>query len=172
MQEKRFCPYCGVRLSEKMAEGRMRKWCSSCDITLYENPVPATCTIVVDDQSRILLVKRKVAPQKGKWCLPGGFMENGESPEQSAQRELSEETGLSGKIESLIGLITTPGTIYDSILMSCFLIRSYTGCAMAGDDAEELRWFPINKLPDIAFSSHKNFIKIYGAAYGHPYAPD
>lgn len=172
MRVKKFCPYCGAPVSERIEDGQPRKWCRTCDTTLYENPIPAACTLVVDDQNRILLVKRSVDPKKGAWCLPGGFMENGESPENSALRELLEETGLTGKIDLLLGLVTTPGTVYDSILMTGFLVRSYTGKPEAGDDAEEVRWFPRDALPDIAFISHKNFIKIYVAAYEYSITPD
>ncbi|NOY68325.1 MAG: NUDIX hydrolase [Deltaproteobacteria bacterium] len=171
MREKKFCPYCGAPLSERIEEGRTRKWCKACNTTLYENPVPATCSVVIDDQNRILLVKRSVEPKKGVWCLPGGFMENGENPEQGALRELFEETGLRGKVDFLLGVVSTPGTIYDSILMTGFLVRAYTGKAKAGDDAEKAEWFSMDTFPEIAFTSHKNFISIYRAAHENTPAP-
>lgn len=165
MKNKNFCPYCGGRLSEKFMEGRNRNFCASCDKTLYENPVPATCVVVTDPKNRVLLVKRNIEPKIGFWCLPGGFMETGETPEQGALRELCEETGLNGKIDMLLGVMTSAGRIYETILMIGFLVRSFSGTPMAGDDAEEAGWFDPDRLPEIAFASHRSFIRIYYSAY-------
>ena len=172
MRMKQFCPYCGHRLMDKVIEGRTRRFCESCSTPIYENPVPATCTVIADPDNRILLVKRAVDPKKGFWCLPGGFMELRETPEEAGLRELKEETGLSGKIDMLLGLSTHTGKQYDTILMSGFLVRSYTGRPVAGDDAVAIRWFSKKDLPEIAFTSHMNFINIYYAAYAYPNPPN
>ena len=103
MQTKTHCPFCGNPLIKKVLEGQQRLFCGQCSVPLYENPIPATCTVVVDGDRQILLVKRSIEPKSGQWCLPGGFMELGEKPEQAALRELKEETGLSGRIEKLLG---------------------------------------------------------------------
>ena len=86
MRKKTFCHYCGTRLTEKICEGSLRLFCEHCDEPIYENPIPATCLVVVDNSDRVLLVKRSVEPKKGFWCLPGGFMELGESPEKAIER--------------------------------------------------------------------------------------
>ena len=93
MRKKTNCPFCADHLVEKFCEGAMRPYCEQCNEPIYENPVPATCLVVVEKSGDLLLVKRRVEPKKGFWCLPGGFMELGESPEQGALRELREETG-------------------------------------------------------------------------------
>ena len=72
-------------------KGRPRLFCESCRTTIYENPVPATCLVTIDARERLLLVKRSVDPKKGWWCLPGGFMELRETPEEAGLRELAEE---------------------------------------------------------------------------------
>ena len=143
----------------------MRDHCDSCSVTLYDNPVPATCIVAVDKNYRVLLVKRNIAPKIGYWCLPGGFMETGETPEEAALREFSEETGLFGKIDMLLGVMTNSGTFYETILMTGFLVRSFSGTPEAGDDAGEVGWFDRDGLPQIAFDSHASFIDIYYAAY-------
>jgi len=135
-----------------------------CAGPIYENPVPATCTIVADGEKRILLVKRSVEPKKGYWCLPGGFMELDETPEQCALRELREETGLSGKIKLLLGVRANPSPMYHTVHMTGYLVNEFSGTPVAGDDADEVKWFSIHALPEIAFDSHRHFISIYISA--------
>jgi 8-oxo-dGTP diphosphatase len=165
MRKKTFCPYCGTRLTEKICEGNPRLFCEHCDEPIYENPIPASCLVVVDNRNRVLLVKRSVAPKKGFWCLPGGFMELGESPEKAALRELKEETGLSGRIEMLLGVSSNPSAQYHTVLMVGYLIRQYTGTLTAGDDADDAVYFHYDELPEIAFESHARFIRMYYASY-------
>ena len=165
MRNKKFCYYCGTGLIKKRYEGRLRLFCENCHEPLYENPIPATCIVVVDSQGRVLLVKRSVEPKKGFWCLPGGFMELDETPEHAALRELSEETGLMGRIDMLLGVSTNPSALYRTVLMVGYLVTSYTGSITAGDDAIDVNFFHFNELPDIAFESHASFIRMYYAAY-------
>ena len=164
MRKKTHCPFCGNRLIEKVCDGQQRLFCEYCEEPVYENPIPAACLVVVDEAHRILLVKRSVAPKMGHWCLPGGFIELGESPEQAALRELKEETGLTGKIETLLGVTLNPSDLYHSVLMVGYLVYQYSGNPRPGDDASDVAYFPPRHLPDIAFESHKKFITIYRAS--------
>lgn len=159
LQEKAYCPYCGCAAVRRTLEGRTRRYCHNCDLPLYDNPVPAVCAVVSDRQDRLLLVKRKVAPKKGEWCLPGGFMELGETPEAAALRELSEETGLAGAVEGLIGLKAAPNRIYHTVLVMGYRVTPLSEQIHAGDDAMAVRWVPYQKLPPIAFGSHRAFVK-------------
>jgi len=163
MRKKAFCHFCGTRLTEKFVEGGLRLFCEHCNEPLYENPVPATCLVVVDAGDRVLLVKRSVEPKKGYWCLPGGYIELGEKPDRSALRELEEETGLSGRIEMLLGVTSSPSAEYDTVLMAGYLVKRYTGVLKAGDDASDVSYFQKDELPEIAFESHRKFVgKYYG----------
>jgi len=165
MRQKTHCHFCGTVLTKKIYENHMRLFCEHCNEPIYENPVPASCLVVVDNRERLLLVKRSVAPKKGFWCLPGGFVELGEMPEQSALRELKEETGLSGQIEMLLGVTSNPSVQYLSVLLVGYLVKNYSGKLIAGDDAAEAAYFTYNNLPEIAFESHLQFIRIYYASY-------
>ena len=165
MREKKYCPYCGTGLIEKFCEGVLRQYCNRCNEPIYENPLPATCMVVVDAEDRVLLVKRSVEPKKGFWCLPGGFMELGESPENAALRELKVETGLTGKINMLLGVSANPSVLYHTVLMVGYLVKIYSGNLIAGDDANDAAYFNYNELPEIAFESHASFIRMYYAAY-------
>jgi 8-oxo-dGTP diphosphatase len=161
MPVKKFCPFCSHRLIRKKVEGRRRLFCEACQNPIYENPLPATCLVVPNGSSRILLVKRSVEPKVGFWCLPGGFMELGETPEEGALRELVEETGLNAEIDRLLGVVATPSAMYQAVVMMGFLVKNSRGKLIAGDDAEETRYFDLNNLPEIAFDSHKTFISRY-----------
>jgi ADP-ribose pyrophosphatase YjhB (NUDIX family) len=161
MELKSHCHFCGNPLTSRFIEGRQRRYCPACERPIYENPVPATCLVVANTRDEILLVKRDIEPKKGRWCLPGGFIELGEAPEKGALRELTEETGLSGRIASLLGVRTTPSSQYHSVLMVGYLIRHFQGTLIAGDDAADARWFSRENLPPIAFDSHRHFIDMY-----------
>lgn len=165
MQKKIFCHFCGKRLVEKTVNGNTRLFCEQCNQPIYENPIPASCLVVIDKKERVLLVKRSVEPKKGVWCLPGGFMELGETPELAALRELKEETGLSGQIEMLLGITSNNSPLYDTVFMVGYLVKNYSGLLKSGDDASEAAYFHPDDLPEIAFESHKKFIRIYYAAY-------
>jgi ADP-ribose pyrophosphatase YjhB (NUDIX family) len=166
MRKKTNCQYCGRTLSEKVFEERERLFCGYCNETFYENPVPATCIVTIDDRERVLLVKRNVEPKSGYWCLPGGFIELGEKPEEGALRELEEETGLKGKIGMLLGVTSSPSSQYNTVLMISYLVKNYSGVLRTGYDASEAGWFDYRELPEIAFNSHQMFIRIYYASYG------
>jgi 8-oxo-dGTP diphosphatase len=162
MEAKTHCHFCGEALTRRLIEGRDRLYCRSCARPIYENPIPATCMVVVNAADQVLLVKRSVAPKKGEWCLPGGFIELGEPPEAGALRELTEETGLQGTIDTLLGVRTTPSMQYGSVLMVGYLITETRGQPVAGDDASQVRWFSIDDdMPPIAFDSHQRFLDQY-----------
>ena len=161
MQKKRYCPYCSNILTEKVLEGYRRLFCEQCKEPYYENPIPAACTVVIDDRRRILLVKRSVDPKSGEWCLPGGFMELGEKPDQAALRELKEETGLSGRIGRLLGVTSNHSDAYHTVLMIGYLVREYSGSLAPGDDAADAAFFDPGGLPPVAFQSHRHFIRLY-----------
>ena len=108
----------------------------------------------------ILLIKRGNAPFSGFWALPGGFMEMDETPLFGASRELSEETALYDlPLKPLFGC-AEPGrdprgrTV--TFVFGC-LIRDTNTRPKSGDDAAEVAWFPLNKLPKMAFD-HKTVI--------------
>lgn len=155
---KRYCPYCGNATAYLFAEGFERAYCAACDRILYENPIPATCVVILE-KGLILLVKRKYPPCAGEWCLPGGFMELHEQPANAALRELLEETGLNGRLTRFLGAIATPGSLYSSLLLLGYAAETEAGELIPGDDALEAVWFNAAKLPPIAFNSHAEFIQ-------------
>ncbi len=157
-EPKHFCPLCGGRLERISRDGRMRLYCSQCDRILYENPLPATAAAVLDNENSLLLVKRAMEPARGEWCLPGGFVELDEAPQQGVLRELREETGLEGTVDRLIGVVPEENPLYGPLIIIGYQVSPHGGRLKAGDDAAEVSYFPLRGLPRLAFDSHQAII--------------
>lgn len=101
-----------------------------------KTPLLTADCVVLDGEGRLLLVRRGNPPFKGKYALPGGFVEIGETVESAALRELREETGIEGKIIRLIGVYSNPKRDPRGHTVStAFLIRPRSTKPKGGDDA-------------------------------------
>ena len=114
------------------------------------------------EDGRVLMTLRRWEPRAGTWCLPAGFMESGETPEQTAIRELEEETGLVATLSGLFGVYAG----FDDPRVRSILILSTaersSGTLAPGDDAIETEFFPLDALPEeIAFGSHRRALEEY-----------
>ncbi len=139
---------------------RPREVCSVCGEIFYQNPLPAAAALVLDDQRRVLLVKRGIEPNRGDWCLPIGFAETGETIAQAALRELREETGISGRTLRLIDADSWTGPVYGDLLVVTFEVQKVAGSETPGDDADQVAYFAIDKLPPLAFASNEKAIRL------------
>jgi len=166
-KEQLFCPHCGSGITTKEIEGRSRRICTSCETVFYENPLPVASCIVVDEKRNILLVKRKNDPYRGEWCLPMGFAESGEKVEEAALRELEEEAGVTGGIISLVDVDTVDNYFYGPLVIVAYEVRRTGGPLQAGDDAIEASYFPISKIPKLAWESNTRAVTIYTERYRH-----
>lgn len=127
----------------------------------YEYPRPAvTADTAVfrgeGDDRRLLLIRRAAEPFKGQWALPGGFVEEGETLEGAARRELQEETGLEIDSDLMqVGAYGDPGRDLRgwvvTVVFAGTLGADECAEAIAGDDAAELRWYTEHALPPLAF---------------------
>ncbi|WP_405223015.1 NUDIX domain-containing protein [Lentisalinibacter sediminis] len=124
----------------------------------YEHPRPALTADVVLIAARprpsILLIRRGKPPYEGRWALPGGFVEMDEDLESAARRELAEETGLEAGPLVQVGAFGRPGRDPRGRVVSV----AWTGgpavdeaLPEAASDAAEVRWFPLDDLPELAF---------------------
>lgn len=104
-----YCANCGNKVSIRIPQGddRERHVCDSCDTIHYQNPRIITGCLPVYE-NKILLCKRAIEPRYGKWTLPAGYMENGETVEQGAKRESWEEAYADISINGLYSLFNLP----------------------------------------------------------------
>ncbi len=159
-KQRKFCLYCGGQITKKKEDHILRDCCSNCHSFFYDNPLPVVSAIV-DDARQILLVKRDRAPFKGRWCLPTGFAEAGESIEDAALRELQEETGLKGRISRLLDVDSYKSRFYGDLLFLTFVVEKAGGKLAAGDDSAQAKFWPIHEIPPLAFRSNRHALAAY-----------
>ena len=99
--------------------------------------VPCVGAVVHDTHGRLLLIRRGHEPSKGKWSLPGGRVEPGETAAQAVEREVLEETGLAVRAGEPVGRVRIPASaaLYDVVDLACTLVDADAE-PTAGDDAD------------------------------------
>jgi len=153
----RYCPYCKGKLDYKSTRGLKLKHCTKCDRIFYDNPASGVAVLVEKDK-KLLLVKRNIIPKKNRWALPGGFIEQGETIEKAALRELKEECGLEGRTVKILSIFAEQTKVFGTVISVGVLVNVSSLNTKAGDDAKEAKFFNLEKMPKIAFKSHDFFI--------------
>jgi ADP-ribose pyrophosphatase YjhB (NUDIX family) len=89
-----YCSHCGTSVAQHIPEGddRLRYICRACGRIYYQNP-KMVVGCIPRWENKVLMCRRNIEPQKGKWTLPAGYLENGETVMQGACRETLEEAG-------------------------------------------------------------------------------
>jgi 8-oxo-dGTP diphosphatase len=156
------CSYCGQVF---LADAGWPRKCGRCGNESYRNPTPVAVPIQPTTQGGVIVVRRSIPPEIGKLCLPGGYVNEGETWEEAAARELKEEAGVivrpdsfrlarvrnstNGKVMMVIG-IGTPIAELD--------LRTF----VPNEEASERR---VVRLPiDLAFSSHTEALRDWFAS--------
>jgi 8-oxo-dGTP diphosphatase len=118
--------------------------------------------IVIKTRRGVVLVKRKNEPFRGRWALPGGFVDYGEKVEDAAWREAEEETGLKLKLRGLVGIYSDPNRDPRGHMVSvCFSAQPVGGKMRAKSDAAEVRVFKKIPWKELAFD-HAKILKDAG----------
>jgi len=159
--EWKFCPVCGNGLMSRVLREKepMRLVCARCGFVFYLDPKLVACSVVERDHG-ILLLRRATEPQKGKWVLPGGYVDRGEEVRAAAIRETVEETGLLTRIRDLLGVYSYPGRFAAVVVYVAEYISGEL--AMSDENDEALLCLP-EKIPweDLAFQSTTDALKDY-----------
>ena len=134
------------------------------DLTQYDRPsvtVDVLVFAVMDDQLKVALIKRGIAPFKNSWAIPGGFVHMDESLEQAAQRELEEEAGVkSVYLEQLYTFGDPTRDPRGRVITVAYyaLVPDHDIALSASTDAREAHWFAVDNLPTLAFD-HKEILQ-------------
>jgi 8-oxo-dGTP diphosphatase len=121
-----------------------------------KTPALTVDCVVIDAEGRLLLIRRGNPPHKGKYALPGGFVDVGETVEDACRRELLEETGVKAGRLQLVGVYSDPSR--DPRGHTCsvaFLARIARAVPKAGDDAAAAEWVKGWSKLDLAFDHAK-----------------
>ncbi|MDH5748723.1 MAG: NUDIX hydrolase [Rhodospirillales bacterium] len=124
----------------------------------YPNRPIAAVGIVIIDEDRILLVRRTKPPRQGRWSLPGGVQETGETVFEAARREVLEETGITVEIKGLVDVVDSiKRDDQEKISLHYTLIEvvavPVSGKLAAASDADEADWFPLKDISDMGLWS-------------------
>jgi len=156
-----YCSNCGSdNLEYKIPKDDHRKRivCEDCGFIFYDNPQIVVGSIPVYN-AKILLAKRGIEPQKGKWNIPAGFLEKGESIEDGAKRETIEETACEIEKMSVQSFYYSKShhlyVFYISILKSNHFETNF--------ESPEIKFFSEDEIPwnDLAFESNVYALKKY-----------
>ena len=127
--------------------------CTSCGRTHFRDPKVGVGAVVHDGAGRLLLVRRGVDPEKGRWALPAGYVDADEDPRVAAAREVLEETGLHVEVGAVLDVYAGSGTGGGASFFLAFAADVVGGTLAAADDALDAAFFDLDALPDLAFES-------------------
>ena len=146
MPSPRFCPHCGsgqLNFSQPAQDTHQRLVCAACGYIHYENPkIIAGC--IIEQDGKYLLCQRAIPPRPGTWTLPAGFMENGETTEQAALREVWEESGVRAEIVAPYSIFSVPRI---SEVYIIFRARVLEATGQFGPETLDLRFFAPEEIP-------------------------
>jgi mutator protein MutT len=115
--------------------------------------IPCVGAIITDPAGRLLLIRRGHAPEAGRWSLPGGRVEPGETDQQAVVREVREETGLSVSCGALVGALQRPAPGGAVLQIRDYAATVTGGRLAAGDDAAAARWVSTAELSQLPLTS-------------------
>lgn len=149
-----FCPRCGSPMLTRQVADKPRRVCPACRYVYFTDPKVGVGVAVVED-GRLLLIKRAMNPERGKWSLPAGFIDQGEDPKDAAAREALEETGLIVRIEHVLDVFHNPPGAGGASVFILYRAQIIGGELAAADDAADAGFFALDQLPELAFASTK-----------------
>ncbi len=120
-----YCPRCGEHLKWQKCGGRRRQVCPNCHYVLWSKESISVGGIVTKG-NQILLVQRAQNPGKGRWTIPGGYVEQEETMEVAIQREIKEETGIITQPQRIVSIAELPSEKSHDVYVT-FCLRYASG---------------------------------------------
>ena len=166
----KHCRQCGSAVEHRIPDDgdtKPRAVCPACHTIHYENPLNVVGTVPYLGD-RVLLCKRNIEPRKGKWTLPAGFMELGESTAEGAARETIEEAGANFTMGNLLTVMSVPrvGQVH-----LYYLAELLNDVFNPGFETQETKMFLESEIPwdELAFRTVQETLKLYFSdkASGH-----
>lgn len=157
----RYCSQCGSSISYRIPPGDSlpRYICDQCRTIHYENP-KMVVGCIPEWNERILFCRRAIEPQYGKWTIPAGFLEKGETLAAAAKRETFEEAGA-------VLAALEPFALFDLVFVGQIYLIFRSGLKdpgfKAGDESLEVRFFREEEVPwkDLAFPVIRKSLRLY-----------
>ncbi len=163
----KFCRNCGTAVQMRLPDDgdtRERAVCPACGTVHYDNPLNVVGTVPVwgADGEQVLLCKRNIEPRWGKWTLPAGFMELGETTAEGALRETDEEAGAHIELGELFTLMNVPRVGQVHLFYRARLLSERFN---PGHETIEARLFREDEIPwdEIAFRTVRETLQCYFA---------
>ncbi len=158
---QKFCSVCGTALTRRIPpeDNRVRDVCDQCGAIHYQNPRNVVGVVPVYGD-RILLCRRAIEPRFGKWTLPAGFMELGETTAQGAMRETQEEAGAQIELGPLYTVIDVP----QAEQVHFFYLAKVTSEALyPGPESLEAAFFRLEDIPwnELSFRTVSTTLRHY-----------
>ena len=148
--EFNYCPRCGTAVIHRELFGRERAVCPQCEWIHFVDPKVAAA-VLVEQNGRVLLVRRAGEPFRGCWSLPAGFVNGGEDPAEAAARECLEETGLNVRVTRILDIISGKEHPRGADFIIVYHAEVLAGELQPADDADAVDWFERGNLPQLAF---------------------
>ena len=141
-----YCPRDGTVLVATRIDGRDRPACPVCGFADFLH-VQIGANAVVERTGAVLLVRLSYGPREGRWSLPGGLVENDETPEEAAVRETAEETGFDVELDGLLATYLRPGAPVVVIIYRSHIVGG--ALRIAPEEVSEAAFFPRDELPPL-----------------------
>ena len=148
--EVNYCPRCGTAVAHAERFGRLREVCPNCGWIHFSDPKVAAA-ILLEQNGRVLLVRRVNEPFRGRWTLPAGFVDADEDPARAAERECLEETGLIVRATGVLDVIAGREHPRGADFVIVYRGDVVSGELQAADDADQAEWFARGEWPALAF---------------------
>ncbi len=156
-EQVRYCPLCGGSMEHRVVlpDRKRHKVCAQCGFVYFLGPkLVAGCFII--ERGRVLLLRRGIEPALGRWTFPGGFVDVGETPAETARRETIEEVGMSVVLGPVLGVYADPAQPLHAVVV--YIAAPGAEPPSLSDEATEVRYFAPAEVPwdELAFPTTRD----------------